>query len=414
MKNCSYFRSHLLAFVALVFAGNQGIAEDWPHWLGPKRNGSSPEKNLLTKWPKDGPKVLWKVPGGEGYSTVAVVGDRAYTLVQRKGKELAVCLSVKDDGKQLWEYVLGKAYTNNYGNGPRSTPTIEQGRVYVQSATGPLVCLDSMNGKKMWAVDLVQDFGGKIPTWGFSASPRIEGDLLYVLPGAKKAGVAAYYKKNGKLAWKTGSDPTSYATPVVVKVGGQKQVVFFNAFGLVGVHPKTGKELWRQVWKNEYDCNICTPLVIGSRIFVTCGDKVGCALLELSQTGKPDIVWESKGRDSVMINYWANSVLYKGHLYGIHGQPGEPPIYLRCVNLKTHKVVWEQKFGLGTVTLADGHLWMTTKKGDLVLAKATSEGYQEKGRVRLLGDNRTSPTIANGRLFIRDKQTIYCLDISGK
>jgi outer membrane protein assembly factor BamB len=387
-------------------------AADWPNWLGPARNGSSPEKGLLTDWPAAGPKVLWKVPGGDGYSTVAVVGNRAYTLVQRDGAEFAIALET-ETGAEKWAKKIAPAYKNSYGNGPRSTPTIEGGLVYVQSVSGPLVCMKADDGSIVWQHDLLKNFGAKNISWGLSASPVIEGNLVLAIPGAKGAGVAAFDKKTGKLAWKLGDDKAAYASPVGVTVGDQRQFVFFTADSLFAVSPE-GKELWRTAWPTDLACNICTPLVIGDRLFVSSGEGVGCAMFRLSPGGLPEVAWESKGPKSVMINYWANSVEHQGYLYGMAGE-FDKKIDLNCVDAKTGKLMWSQKdFGKAAITLADGHLFMTTKKGDLVLVRANPQRYEEKARIALLGENRTSPTIADKRLYLRDRQNIYCLDIAGK
>lgn len=403
-----------LSFLLLGWCTVCTHAEDWPRWLGPKGDGSSPETGLITKWSDKGPKLLWKVPGGEGYSTIAVVGKQAFTIVQRDGKELVVALNATN-GKELWTTPIGDAYKNQYGNGPRSTPTVEGDRVYVQSVTGTLASLERDSGKIVWQKDILEEFGAKNITWGLSASPLVDGDLVYAIPGGKKAGVVAFNKMNGKLAWKSSSDKAAYATPVAVEVGGKKQIIFFNAAGLRGVDPKNGDTIWHTPWTTEYDCNICTPLVMGTRIFVTSGESVGCAVLELSAQGKPDIVWKSPGKDSAMINYWGNSVLHNGYLYGLNGE-FHKRIDLRCVNAKTGEVVWKQEdFGLGALTLADGQLFIATKKGDLVLVNASPEGYQEGGRATLFGEKmRTSPTISNGKLYVRDLEHIYCFDIKAK
>lgn len=159
-------------------------AADWPQWLGPNHNGSSPETGLLTAWPKEGPKVVWKVDGGDGYSSVAVAGNRAYTMVQRGKDELAVCLDVAN-GKELWSRRTGPAYKDKMGDGPRGTPAIEGGRVYVQSATGPLLCLDADKGTVLWEHDLLKEFKAENISWGLSASPLIEGDLVLAIPARR-------------------------------------------------------------------------------------------------------------------------------------------------------------------------------------------------------------------------------------
>jgi outer membrane protein assembly factor BamB len=403
----------ICSFGGLLLTATAGAA-DWPHWLGPGGNGSSPERGLLTTWPAGGPRVLWKVAGGDGYSSVAVAGGRAVTLVQRGGAELALALDAAS-GKELWAVRVGPAYKNSYGNGPRSTPSLDGRHVFVTSATGPVLCLEADSGKEVWRRDLLKDFGAKNLPWGLSASPVVEGDLLLVVPGARGAGVAALDKRDGKLVWKTGDDKAAYASPVPVSVAGRRQVIFFTAPGLLAVAADSGRELWRVPWETEYDVNICTPLPVGDRLFVSSGEEVGCALFRLKDAGPPEVVWESKGKTSVMKNYWANAVAHEGHLYGLAGEYNKT-IDLRCVDIQTGKVVWSQpNFGKGAITLADGHLFITTKPGDLVLVRATPERYEEKARVKgLLGENRTVPTIAGKRLYLRDLQHVLCLDVAGQ
>jgi outer membrane protein assembly factor BamB len=390
-------------------------AADWPQWLGAKRDGSSPETGLLTTWPAEGPKVLWKVESGDGYSTVAVVGNRAYTMVQRGADELVIALDTAN-GNEVWKTRSGPAYKNDMGSGPRSTPAIDGKFVYVQSASGPLVCLGVDKGEVVWQVDLLKEFRAKNISWGLSASPLIYGDLVLAEPGGRGAGMVALKKKDGKLDWKIGDDKAAYASPVLAMINGRDQAIFFTAAGLVGMQPKFGKELWRIPWETEYDCNIATPLVIGDKVFVSSGEKVGCALFRIDGAKKPEVVWESKGAKSVMINYWATAVAHDKHLYGPAGEY-DKVADLNCVDLTNGKIAWSQpKFGLSSVTLADGHLFITTRNGELVLAAASPKAYQEKARIKLLEKGRyaVAPTIADKKLYLRDRKHVYCLDIAGK
>lgn len=399
----------LASVVSLVVATGTGAA-DWPNWLGPSHNGTSPETGLITTWPSTGPKLLWKVPGGDGYSSVAVAEGRAITLVQRGGKEVVLALDAVK-GKELWSTPLAPEFKNNYGNGPRSTPTIDGSLVYVQSVSGPLACLKADSGTIVWQKNILKEFGAKNITWGLSASPLIEGDLVMALPGAKGAGVAAFDKKTGALVWKTGSDKAAYASPIAVAVGGKRQIIFFNAAGLLAVTADKGTELWRVPWTTEFDCNIATPLVIGDLLFVSSGEDVGSTMFKLKGDAAPEVVWQSKGKKGVMTNYWANAVVHEGYLYGFSGE-FDKRIDLNCVDVKTSALKWSKSdFGKGSVTLADRHLFITTKKGDLVLVRATPERYEEKARVARLGENRTVPTLAHKRLYLRDKKDIYCLDV---
>lgn len=400
----------LASVMGLTVLASEVWAGDWPNWLGPNHNGTSPETGLLTTWPSTGPKVLWKVPGGDGYSSVAVADGRCITLVQRGGKEVVLALDAVK-GKELWSTPLAPEFKNNYGNGPRSTATIDGSLVYVQSVSGPLACLQADTGKVVWQKDILKDFGAKNITWGLSASPLIEGDLVLALPGAKGAGVAAFDKKTGALAWKTGNDKAAYASPVAVTAGGKRQIIFFNAAGLLAVSADKGTELWRVPWTTEFDCNIATPLVIGDLLFVSSGEEVGSAMFKLKGDAAPEVVWQSRGKKGVMTNYWANAVVHEEHLFGFSGE-FDKRIDLNCVEVKSGALKWSQpNFGKGSVTLADGHLFITTKKGDLVLVRATPERYEEKARVSRLSENRTVPTLAHKRLYLRDKKDVYCLDI---
>lgn len=402
--------------LALALCGTASAsAADWPQWMGPARNGASPETGLLTQWPTGGPKVLWKVPGGDGYSSLAVAGGKVFTLVMRGEDELVLALDAAT-GKELWKTRIAPAFKEEQGNGPRSTPAVDGKRVYVQSANGPLVCLDVENGKIAWQHDLLKEFSAKNIEWGLCASPLVDGDLVLAIPGGKGAGVAAFNKETGKLAWKTGDDKAAYSSPVIMNVGGKPQAIFFTAAGVLAVEPGTGTEFWRVPWKTAYDCNIATPLVIGDQLFVSSGEKVGCALLKPAGTAKPSVVWESKGPKSVMMTYWATAVAHDKYLYGMAGEYNVEPD-LRCVDLATGKQAWTQKFGKANFSLADGHLWVTTVAGDLVLVSATSKAYEEKGRVKkLLKNDRfsTAPVIADKKLYLRDSQNVFCLDISGK
>lgn len=402
----------LLSGIAVVLPLAAG---DWPNWLGPNRNGASPETGLLTTWPKDGPKVLWKVKGGVGYSSVAVAQGKAITQVQHDGSEFVLALDAAK-GTKLWETKIADEYTNGYGDGPRATPTIEGKSVYVHSPNGALACLEADSGKIVWSINLLKDFAGKKLNWGLAASPLVDGEHVYALPGGKGAAVAAFNKKDGKLVWKGGGDaPAGYATPQLVTVAGQKQIIFFNAAGLFAM-TTDGKELWRVPWKTGYDCNICTPLLIGKdQLFVSSGEDVGCAMFKLSAAA-PEVLWESKGEGGVMENYWANSVYHDGYLYGISGHFDVKKMHLNCVEARTGKLMWTVKnFGKCAVTLAEGHLIITMHKGDLVLAACNPKKYEEKARVEILGKkNRGPATIADKRLYLRDHTNIYCLDIAGK
>jgi outer membrane protein assembly factor BamB len=344
---------------------------------------------------------------------VALANGRAITLVQRAEGEFVLALDAAS-GKERWKTKIGPFYKNAYGNGPRSTPSIAGGLVWAQSVSGPLVCLKADSGEVVWQKDLLKEFGAKNLPWGLSASPLVVGETVFAVPGAKGAGVAAFHARTGKLLWKTGDDKAAYASPVALTVNGRTKVIFFTAAGLLAVEADSGKELWRVPWTTEFDVNICTPLLIGPYLFVASGEQVGCTLFDISGEGKPKVVWESKGKKCVLMTYWANAVEHEGYLYGLSGEFNKS-IDLNCVELKTGNLMWsKKKFGKGAITLAQGQLFIMTKAGDLVLVHANPKGYVERARTRLLGDNRTVPTLSDRRLYLRDLENIYCFDVAEK
>jgi outer membrane protein assembly factor BamB len=408
--------SGLLPALALVAVSAASAAwaraADWPQWLGPGRDGRSAETGLLTEWPAAGPKVLWRVPGGVGMSGVAVAGGRAFTMAMRGDDELAVALDAAD-GREVWAVRVGPAFRERQGDGPRATPTVDGGHVFVQSASGPLACLDAATGKTVWTRDLIAEFGAENAPWGMCGSPLIEGGLVIACPGAKGASVAALDKATGKTVRRAGDDKAGYASPVAMAVGGARQIVAFSAGSLNGFDAATGKVAWGLPWKTDFDCNIATPLVLGERLFVASGEGVGCRMLEPAAAGGPKAVWESLGPKSVMLTHWSTAVAHEGRLYGVSGE-FNGVVNLNCVDAATGRLQWSQpRFGAAGIALADGHLFLATRTGELVCVEASPAGFKEKGRVRLLQDKvYANPSIAGGRLYLRDRKDIVCVDLS--
>jgi len=405
-------KTSVISLAILVLAGTTVAAADWPQFLGPNRNGSSPETGLLTEWDASGPKVLWKVPGGKGCSQIIVASGRAYTIVDRDDDERVLALE-SATGQTAWSHRLGRA------RDPGSTPAVDGGRLYVQSIHGPLVCLEADSGKVVWQQDLLQLFPpSPRRTWaryGMMRSPLIEGDRVLTAPGRKGAGVAAFHKTTGKVLWQSTDDGAGFPSPVLLSLGAKKQAIFVTGVGVLAVQPADGKELWRFPWADDGDAVVPTPLVIGEQVFLSSG-PLGCVLLAPAVSGPPKVVWEKKGSQAVMDNYWATAVFHDKHLYGISGGAESNSPSLNCVEAATGKLVWSREgFGEANLTLADGHLYILTVKGELVVAPATPNGYREKGRCKILepADYVNAPTIAGKKLYARDLKSIICLDIAG-
>ena len=263
-------------FISLVV--QSALGDDWPQWRGPKQDGISAETGLQTEWPEKGPAELWRVPLGSGFSAVSVVGNRAFTLFGSKEGEFVVAVNVAD-GKTLWKTRLsGLLKNNSYGDGPRATPTVNAGRVYVLSGKGALRCLDAVDGHVVWEFDLLEKLGGEPPEYGFSASPVVMGELLVVVTGARKGkSLVAFDKANGKVLWTSLDDKIGYSTPREVTIDGVRQIIVLMGEALVSVSPKDGKEYWRQEWKTELDANVATPVISGNRLFISTGYSTGGA-----------------------------------------------------------------------------------------------------------------------------------------
>lgn len=400
--------------VASVMAQSDG-ASDWPQLLGPKRNGISAETGLLDRIPQDGPKELWRVPGGVGMSGLALRGDRAVTLIQKAKQQWLIALDAKS-GKTLWESPLAPEYQNPMGNGPRATPTIAGDLVFAFTGEGILSAHRFADGKQLWSHHVVKELGGKEAEYGMASSPLVVGEQVIVTAGAPKGTLVAFEAKSGKQLWTAGSDPAGYSSPALLNVGGRSQLVAFTGSSALGVDPAKGTVLWRYPFQTNYECNIATPLEIKGQLFLSAGENHGSVLLDLKPDGDKFTlreVWDSFGPKSVLRNEWQTSMLLDGHLYGMDNVGGAGPItHLTCIDAATGDRKWQQaRFGKGNLIAADGKLWITTMTGELVLVRATPERYEELGRATILGSTRQAPALSNGRLFLRDDKEIVCLNV---
>jgi outer membrane protein assembly factor BamB len=394
--------------LGLFLSAGGALAADWPQFRGLNRDGVSRETGLLKSWPAGGPKVLWKVPMGEGYSHVAVSNGRLYTLYGQGDQEFAVAMDPAT-GKAVWRTPIDRMYRSDMGNGPRSTPTVEGGMVYALSANGRLVALNAKDGRKVWEHDLPKELGGRMPGWGASTSPLVEGNLLLVDLGGRTS-LAAFDKKTGKVVWTSQSDVAGYSAPIAITVGGVRQAIFFTGTSVLAVSPRDGKLLWRVPWRTDWDINAATPLFVPpDKVFVSSGYGVGAAVYRIrAADGKvrAEEVWKSRG----MKNQFSSSVLHNGVIYGFDDAT------FKAVDAATGKERWKQRgFGHGSLILADGHLIVLSERGcNLALVEATPEEYREKGRDEVLsGKCWTAPTLANGRLYLRNEEELVALNWTG-
>ncbi len=417
------------AAAVLLVVGQQANASDWPQYRGPNLDGSSPEKLAMKTWPVKGPRVLWRQKTPNGFSSFAVGGGQAYTIVGPEiggeRREVVVAFDAKS-GKQKWRVDLGSgdyehdggnagAPDNKGGDGPRSTPTYDNGRVYALSSQLALICLDAKTGKSIWRRDIMKENAGVQIKWKSAASPVIDGDLLFMAGGGPGQALMALNKKSGKVVWKGQDDLMTHSTPTVADIHGVRQVIFFTQQGLVALETKSGKALWRYDFPFKVSTAI-SPVVAGDIIYCSAGYGVGGGACQVSKKGasfSAEEIFRRPG-DKFIANHWSTPVLHDGHLYGMFQfkKYGDGPI--KCVDVKTGEVKWEQDgFGPGNVVLVDGHLLALSDTGTLYLIKADPSGYHEVAKAKILGGKCwTTPVISDGRIYARSATEAVCLDVS--
>lgn len=398
-------------------------AADWTQYRGPNHDGSSSERLGSKRWGT--PRALWKTDAYPlGFSSFVTAGDTVYTVCARDEKEVLVAVNASS-GKQRWAHVIGDtdygngggnagARDNKGGDGPRSTPSVVDGKVYAISANLGLYCVNAKTGKPVWSHDLMKEFKGVNIKWENAASPLIDGDLLFMAGGGKGQALLAFNKDTGKVLWKTQDDLMTHSTPAVADIHGVRQVVFFTQQGLVGCEAKTGKVLWRYDFKFAVSTAI-TPIVAGDIVYCSAGYGVGSAAVRVASNFTVNELWRIHGHKDVA-NHWSTPVHKDGYLYGMFSfkKYGDGP--LKCVELKTGKVMWEKEgFGPGNCILIDGSILALSDDGHVVLAEATPAAYKEQSRFKAIGGKCwTTPVLANGRIYVRSTTEAACFDITGR
>jgi outer membrane protein assembly factor BamB len=400
--------------IAFVLAGALSAA-DSPQWRGPKRDGQSPETDLLQHWPAAGPSLLWKTNGlGGGFSSVSVAADRIFTMGDRTDSAFVHALDLR--GKPLWSAKVGKPGGGGGYPGPRCTPTVDGALVYALGQHGDLVCVESATGKEVWRKNLRKDFGGEVGGWGYSESPLVDREQLICTPGGGQGTLVALNKKTGAKTWQSHQwmDPAEYASPIVAEVGGKRQYIQLTGESVGGVAANSGKVLWR-VSRRGSTAIIPTPIFHQDHVYVTSGYSVGCNLFAIRPAGdafKAEEVYHNK----VMVNHHGGVILVGEHLYGYSDGKGWV-----CQDFKSGEMVWSDKsLGKGSIAYADGRLYLRSEgsKGTVALIEANPAGYKEHGRFdqpdRTEKESWPHPVIANGRLYLRDQDLLLCYDIKAK
>ena len=402
--------------LCLFAATSSGVvfADDWAQFLGPNRNGISAETGLLDAWPEGGPKVVWRKPAGIGMSAVVVADGQAITMLQ-SAMQSVVSLDASS-GERNWTTDIAPAYRNPQGAGSRSTPAIHKGRVFVLTGEGILAALSLADGKILWRKEVLKELGGRVAQFGMACSPLVVGERVIVTLGARGASTVAFHAESGEKLWSSGNDPAGYSSPALLEVDGLALIAVFNGKGLVGLNPANGEQYWRFAFATDFDCNIATPIVYKDQIFISAGENHGSVMVKPTRQGDDYAVretWASLGVSSVLRSGWQTGIVDGKHLYSFDNIGAAGPImHLTCIDLDNGQRAWRKtRFGKGNLIAAEGKLFISTMKGELIIAKMNSQQYEELGRAKLFGMTRQAPTLSDGRLFVRDEKEIICVDV---
>ena len=391
----------------------------WPQWLGPHRDGISTETGLLQTWAPEGPPRQWLYENcGLGYSGPAIVGDRLFILGTREDQEQLLCLDTTQRGKELWHTPLGPVYENNWGDGPRSTPIVEGEFVYALVAEGNLSCLRIQDGSIVWKKSM-QEYGGKIPAWGYSESPFIYQEKIICTPGGKDGAIVALDKSTGEFLWQIPelTDTAHYSSIIVAEQNGRAIGVQLLASQLVGFNLSDGELLWTVPWGGHVAV-VPTPIAWENYIYVTSGYGAGCMLVSLNDDFSAEPVYEG---NKLVTNHHGGVLRLGQSIFGYSDGKGWV-----CQDLLSGEKNWQNKkeLGKGAIAYADQRFYcLSENEGEVVLIAASEEDWIEHGRFTLepqtelrkpSGKIWTHPVIAGGRLYLRDQELLFCFDIREK
>jgi outer membrane protein assembly factor BamB len=437
--------------IAVVLGSGVVEANDWPQWLGPKRDAVWRETGLLERFPADGPKFLWKTPLGTGYSGPAVADGFVYVMDRQRpvdadgkparvtragvpGKERVLCLRAAD-GKLVWKYEYDCPYKISYASGPRTTPLVHQGSVYTLGAMGDLCRLEALTGKVQWSKNLSAEYKAKPPAWGWAAHPLIEGDLLYSLVGGPGSAVVAFNKDNGKEAWRAlTTEEVGYSPPMIYQAGGKRQLIIWLSESINSLDPATGQVYWTQRYPSTVPperpaVNIVTVRRMDDLLFISTYYHGPMMLKLAADRPAASVLWQGKsnnvnkpdGLHSLMVT----PVLKDGYIYGVCAN-GE----LRCLRADTGKQLWQtyaatagKKADSATAFLVEqgGRFVIFNDQGDLILAELRPEGYREIDRAHILEPSQPArgrvvvwshPAFAQRCVFARNDKEIVCVSLA--
>jgi outer membrane protein assembly factor BamB len=384
----------------------------WTEFRGPLRDGVYREQPILTSWPASGLKPMWKQPIGGGYASFAIARGTAFTIEQRRAREVVTAYDVAT-GREIWAHGWDGEFKEWMGgDGPRATPTWVDGRVYALGALGELRCLEDRTGALVWRVNILDDNAASNLPWGMAASPLVVDDLVVVLPGGPAGrSVVAYDRRTGVRRWSALNDKQAYSSPMLVTIDGVRQLLVVTAARLVALTADSGELLWEYPWPTANDINASQPVILppGNRVLLSSGYGHGAALLEVTHdAGRfgTRLLWEN----TRLKNRFSSSVEHEGYIYGLDEN------ILTCVDAATGETKWKGgRYGHGQFVLASGHLILLSEEGELALVHAMPDGHHELARFPVLeGKTWNHPALDNGRLLVRNLAEMAAFDLRAR
>jgi outer membrane protein assembly factor BamB len=381
---------------------------DWPRFRGPRMDGRY-DGEIRTAWPSEGLPLIFRQPIGGGYASFVIVDGRAFTIEQRREREVVAAYELAT-GREIWTRGWTAEFLETLGgDGPRATPTWDESRLYALGATGNLAVLDEASGEVLWSRNILEDAGASNLTWGMAASPLIVDEKVVVLPGGESgSSVVAYDKLTGAILWKSLDEPQAYTSPMLVTLSGERQILAVGARRAMGLAVEDGSLLWDHPWATNQGINVAQPLIFReSRVFLSAGYGHGAEVVEV-EGGESGFRVNSVWSNTRMKNKFTSSVLHEGHVYGLD------EAILACVDASTGELKWKGgRYGYGQVLLASGHLVVLTERGELALVEATPERHREVGRFQAIeGKTWNHPAIAAGILMVRNGEEMAAFRIA--
>lgn len=395
---------------------NAGVNPYWTDFRGPKRDGHYAEGPILTNWPAGGLRKLWSQPVGGGYASFAIAHGRIFTIEQRREQEAVTAYDLTS-GRELWAHTYPAVFSESMGgDGPRATPTFHEGRIYSMGGQGELCCLDATSGKLLWRKNVLDDARATCLYFGMSASPLIVADSVVVLSGdpvppvkgVPNHTVIAYHKSTGERVWSASTNKMAYASPMLVSLAGQEQLLVLASDRVLGLKPGDGSPLWSFPWAVQYDNNIAQPLLVASnRLVLSAGYGAGSMAIEISadSTGyNARQLWKNQN----LKTKFNSAVHWNGFVYGLDEG------ILTCLDATSGRRQWKDgRYGYGQLLLASGHLVVLSGEGELILVRAVPERLDEVARFQAIqGKTWNHPAIAAGHLLVRNAVEMACFDLS--